>query len=104
MLNATFVTRVFERGGAFSINRETKTVAAFDRYVGLKLPKGDAARDMLLTDTKHTVELRDASIAEGKPVSVPRLQVTLYKVQWRWWWDSTRRFAGAVRAGREHRP
>ncbi len=57
MLNATFVTRVFERGGAFSINVRSKTVAAFDRYVGLKLPKGDAPRDMLLTDTRHTVEL-----------------------------------------------
>ena len=88
MLNATFVTRVFERGGAFSINRSTKTVAAFDRYVGLKLPKGDASRDMLLTDTRHTVELASLDLS-GNPVSVPRLQVTLYKVQWRWWWDST---------------
>ena len=62
MLNATFITRVFERGGAFSINRETRTVAAFDRYVGLKLPKGDAARDMLLTDTRHTVELASVDL------------------------------------------
>ena len=88
MLNATFVTRVFERGGAFSINRETRTVAAFDRYVGLKLPKGDVARDMLLTDTKHVVELATLDL-NGAPVSVPRLQVTLYKVQWRWWWDQS---------------
>jgi uncharacterized protein YfaS (alpha-2-macroglobulin family) len=87
MLNATFITRVFERGGAFSINRETRTVAAFERYVGLKLPKGDAARDMLLTDTRHVVELATLS-ADGAPVSVPRLQVSLYKVQWRWWWES----------------
>ncbi|HYJ40615.1 MAG TPA: MG2 domain-containing protein, partial [Steroidobacteraceae bacterium] len=87
MLNATFITRVFERGGAFSINRETRTVAAFDRYVGLKLPKGDAARDMLLTDTRHVVELATLD-ADGAPVSVPRLQVTIYKVQWRWWWES----------------
>ena len=55
---------------------------------GLKLPKGDAARDMLLTDTRHTVELATLD-RDGKPVSVPRLQVTLYKVQWRWWWDSS---------------
>jgi uncharacterized protein YfaS (alpha-2-macroglobulin family) len=86
MLNATFITRVFERGGAFSINRETKTVAAFARYVGVKLPKGDAARDMLLTDTQHTVELASVD-TEGNPVSIPRLQVSLYKVEWRWWWD-----------------
>jgi uncharacterized protein YfaS (alpha-2-macroglobulin family) len=88
MLNATFITRVFERGGAFSINRENRTVAAFDRYVGLKLPKGDVARDMLLTDTAHVVELATLDL-RGAPVSVPRLQVTLYKVQWRWWWDQS---------------
>jgi alpha-2-macroglobulin len=88
MLNATFITRIFERGGAFSINRETRTVAAFDRYVGLKLPKGDAARDMLLTDTKHVVELATLNV-DGAPVSVPRLQLTIYKVQWRWWWESS---------------
>jgi hypothetical protein len=88
MLNATFITRVFERGGAFSINRESKTLAAFDRYVGVKLPKGDAARDMLLTDTKHTVELATVN-TQGEPVSVPRLQLTLYKVQWRWWWEQS---------------
>ncbi|HEV7608850.1 MAG TPA: MG2 domain-containing protein [Steroidobacteraceae bacterium] len=88
MLNATFVTRVFERGGAFSINRETRTVAAFDRYVGLRLPKGDAARDMLLTDTKHVVELATLDL-DGAPVSMPRLQVSLYKVQWRWWWEQS---------------
>jgi uncharacterized protein YfaS (alpha-2-macroglobulin family) len=86
MLNATFITRVFERGGAFSINSESRTVAAFDRYVGLKLPKGDAARDVLLTDTRHTVEFVSVDTA-GVPVSIPRLQVSLYKVQWRWWWD-----------------
>ena len=88
MLKATFVTRVFERGGASSINIDSRTVSPFERYVGLKLPKGDDTRDMLLTDKEHTLELASVDL-EGKAVSVPRLQVTLYKVQWRWWWDST---------------
>ena len=88
MLKATFVSRVFERGGAFSVNVDSRTVAPFDRFVGLRLPKGDESRDMLLTDKQHTVELASLD-RDGKPVSVPRLQVTLYKVQWRWWWDST---------------
>jgi alpha-2-macroglobulin len=86
MLSATFITRVFERGGAFSINSESRTVAAFDRYVGLKLPQRDANRDELLTDTRHTVEFASVDVA-GAPLSIPRLQVSLYKVQWRWWWD-----------------
>jgi uncharacterized protein YfaS (alpha-2-macroglobulin family) len=86
MLRATFVTRVFENGGAFSIARETRDVASFDRYVGLRLPKGDVARDMLLTDRKHAVELATLD-ASGRPVSTEKVQVTLYKIQWKWWWD-----------------
>lgn len=86
MLRATFVTRVFEKGGAFSITRETRDVASFDRYVGLRLPKGDVARDMLLTDQKHVVELATLD-AKGRPVSSAKVRVTLYKIQWKWWWD-----------------
>lgn len=86
MLAATFVTRVFENGGAFSIARESRTLAPFDRFVGLRLPKGDVARDMLMTDQKHVVELASLDAA-GKPVSVDRIQVSLYKIQWKWWWD-----------------
>jgi uncharacterized protein YfaS (alpha-2-macroglobulin family) len=86
MLNATFVTRVFESGGAFSISRETRTIAAFDRYVGLRLPKGDVARDMLMTDQKHVVELATLDAA-GKPVSIDKLKISLYKIEWKWWWD-----------------
>lgn len=85
-LNAAFTTRVFERGGAFSINVESAPYSPFERYVGLRLPKGDAARDMLLTDTEHTVQIASVG-ADGKPVGVQKVQVTLYKVEWRWWWD-----------------
>ncbi len=86
MLSATFVTRVFESGGAFSISRETRTLAPFDRFVGLRLPKGDASRDMLMTDKKHVVELATLDAA-GKPVDVDKVQVSLYKIEWKWWWD-----------------
>jgi alpha-2-macroglobulin len=86
MMSATFVTRVFEAGGAFSITRESRTIAPFDRYVGLRLPKGDVARDMLMTDQKHVVELATLDAA-GKPVSVEQIQVSLYKIEWKWWWD-----------------
>jgi hypothetical protein len=88
MLNANFTTRVFERGGAFSINRETRPLAPFPSFVGLRLPKGDASRDMLLTDKDHVVELATLDAA-GKPVSVAEIEVTLQKIEWRWWWDQT---------------
>ncbi len=86
MLSATFTTRVFERGGAFSILRDTTNYAPYENFVGVRLPKGDAARDMLLTDQDHMLEIATLD-ADGKPVSVKELAVTLYKVEWRWWWD-----------------
>jgi uncharacterized protein YfaS (alpha-2-macroglobulin family) len=87
-LAAHFVTRVFEQGGAFSTNRRSETLSPFPRYVGLRLPKGDAMRGMLLTDTVHTVEVATLS-PNGEPVSVQGLQVLLYKVEWKWWWDKS---------------
>ena len=82
----------------------TRTVAPFERYVGLRLPKGDASRDMLLTDTKHTVELASLDPRRQAGVASPRLQVTLYKMRVALVVGLERRFAGAVRAGRRARP
>jgi alpha-2-macroglobulin len=88
MLSATFTSRVFERGGAFSVNRRTVPFSPYAGYLGIKLPKGDIARNMLLTDKSHTVEIASVGV-DGKPVSVKGVQVTLYKVEWRWWWDKS---------------
>lgn len=88
MMVANFASRVFEQGGAFSISHQSLSFSPYDHYVGIKLPKGDAARDMLLTDVDHTVEIASLS-ADGKPVSLKNLQVTLYKVDWKWWWDKS---------------
>ena len=105
MLTAGFTSRVFERGGAFSIARMSLAYSPYDNYVGIKLPKGDQSRDMLLTDKSHAVEIATLS-ADGKPVSLKSVQVTLYKVDWRWWWDrsgdSLAQYASASHSGVVH--
>ncbi len=88
MLSAHFTLRVFEKSGAFSTSRRTIPFSPYEHYVGIKLPKGDEARGMLLTDTVHTVELASLS-ANGKAVSLKNIQVSLYKVNWKWWWDKS---------------
>src|SRR5262249_26637048 len=102
MLNAMLTTRVFERGGAFSIHHETQSLSPFERYVGIKLPRGDAARNMLLTDTPHVVEIASVN-GDGEPVNMERIAVTVYKVDWRWWWDQSgetlARFVNAAHTG-----
>jgi hypothetical protein len=88
MLKASFNTRVFESGGAFSSHNTRVDYHPYENYVGIKLPKGDAARNMLLTDVKHKVEIASLD-AMGKPVSIDQVRVTLYKVNWKWWWDQS---------------
>jgi alpha-2-macroglobulin len=86
MVNANFSIKVFEEGGDFSVDRFSIPYAPFDRFVGVRLPKGDASRGMLLTDTDHKAEIITVD-ANGKPVAVKGLQWRLYKINWRWWWE-----------------
>jgi alpha-2-macroglobulin len=88
MLSAAFTSRVFERGGAFSISRTTSSFAPYERFIGIKLPKGDVARGMLRTDEPHTVEVASLS-PSGQPVSISDIHITLYQIEWRWWWDQS---------------
>lgn len=87
MLKAVFNTRVFEEGGDFSTDVFSKPFAPFRRFVGIHVPEGGTWKNMLTTDTSHTVEVV-AVDAEGNPVSVSDLKVRIYKVNWRWWWSS----------------
>jgi len=86
LLTARLRTRVFEPGGSASVDEVSMVVSPHERYVGIKTPKGDAARGMLLTDTRHPIELV-AVDPEGQPAGGGTLDVTLYKISWRWWWE-----------------
>lgn len=88
MLKAQFTSRVFEESGAFSTSRSSIPYYPYENYVGIKLPKGDQTRGMLLTDTTHTMEIGSLD-SHGDPVSLDKVQVTMYKVHWKWWWDKS---------------
>ncbi|MDR3343063.1 MAG: alpha-2-macroglobulin [Treponema sp.] len=86
-LTARFMTRVFEPSGAFSSEQIAMDYAPYRWYVGLKLPPGDAVRNMLLTGTGHSADIVVLD-AEGKPVAEPvELEAALYQMNWRWWWE-----------------
>ncbi len=101
-LSAEFTTRVFEPGGAFSIASQTAAFHPYQHYVGIKLPKGDLARNMLLTDQKHPVQIATLD-ADGKPVSIDKVQVSVYKLDWRWWWDQSGDGLANFQSGESHR-
>ncbi|MCU4176811.1 alpha-2-macroglobulin family protein [Carboxylicivirga sp. N1Y90] len=87
MLKASFLTRVFEESGDFSVDRFSMPYAPYSVFVGVKTPGGDK-RNMLLTDTTHVVDVVTLN-ADGKAVDVKNLSYYIYKVSWRWWWESS---------------
>lgn len=103
LLNARFVTRVFEEGGASSKDVTTEIVSPHRRYVGIKTPQGDATRGMLLTDTPHPVEIV-AVDAQGQPTGDGRVAVALYEVSWRWWWEAGDDDFSDYAGSEEHEP
>ena len=103
MLKATFVTRVFEEGGDYSIDQMQIPYAPYNYFVGVKPPKGDKARGMLLTDKDHKVMVATVD-ANGRPVARRNLEVMLYKVNWRWWWQSGPDDLASYSGSRYHTP
>lgn len=85
MLNANFITRVFEAGGDYSIDMQKIPFASYTNYVGMKMPESD--RGWYTTDHNYQIDLL-ALNADGKLAGKRNLQVKVYKIAWRWWWDS----------------
>ncbi|MFC1859738.1 alpha-2-macroglobulin, partial [Thermodesulfobacteriota bacterium] len=103
MLKANFRTRVFEPGGAFSVDRFSMPYHPYRRYVGIRAPKGDKARGMLLTDTDHKVNIIMLD-AKGNIIPEGRIELELYKIKWRWWWEKGQDSLADYVGSSSHRP
>jgi uncharacterized protein YfaS (alpha-2-macroglobulin family) len=86
MLRAFFSTKVFEEGGDFSIDRFSIPYSPYTSYVGLRVPKGNAYGGMLEAGKEHLMQVATVS-SDGLPVSRSNIQLRIYQVGWRWWWD-----------------
>ncbi len=86
MVDAIFTSRVFEEGGDFSIMKTRFPYSPYPVYTGVKKPKGNRY-GLLSTDTLHTFNIITLS-ERGEPISVKNINVSVYKLQWRWWWHN----------------
>ncbi|MGY0036240.1 alpha-2-macroglobulin family protein [Pedobacter sp. NJ-S-72] len=87
VLKANFTTKVFEAGGNFSIDNFSIPYHVFTDYYGIKAPEGEKLSGMLMTGKDHNFAIVNVN-REGKLLSGSKtVQVELYKVQWRWWWE-----------------
>ncbi|WP_300569200.1 MG2 domain-containing protein [Flavobacterium sp.] len=86
MLKAAFMTKVYEEGGDFSTDVIATTYSPYKTYVGLKLP---ALTKYEMLETRANNRFDVVTVDEnGRPKSVKNLEVKIFKVEWRWWWDA----------------
>ncbi len=102
-LRVDLEARVFEPGGAFSTEYFDTRFDPWETYVGLLLPEGDRARGMLVTDRDHRVDLvalgTDGTLRPGT-----RVEIRVYKLEWRWWWEKDQEDLADYVASEEMKP
>lgn len=87
MLKASFITKVYEEGGDFSTDVISTTYSPYNTYVGLKSPEPNKYG---MLETRKVNQFDVVTVDEnGIPRSVKNLEVKVYKVEWRWWWDAS---------------
>jgi alpha-2-macroglobulin len=101
MLSASFITKVFENSGDFSINYTQKDFAPYQDFVGLKMPEAENKYNMYFTD--KDIDLQIALLtALGKAKKKGTVTVSVYKINWRWWWDNSNNDLGSFYSGNHH--
>lgn len=87
MLRAKFKVRAFEKSGDFSVDRFNKRYSPYTEYVGIKIPEGQGWRGALMSDQPNIISIATLT-ADGQPVNKSNLRLEIYKLDWRWWWES----------------
>ena len=86
-LKAAFITKVYEQGGDVSTDVYATTYSPYEIYVGIKTPEPNKYG---MLETGKTNRFEVVTVDErGNPKSVKNLEVRVYKVEWRWWWDAS---------------
>lgn len=86
MLRATYVSKVFEESGDFSVDRYSVTYSPYKTYVGLLTPETKNYDNSLETGKNYRFDLVSVN-DKGELVKAEKLQVKIYRIQWRWWYE-----------------
>lgn len=86
MLRRTYISKVFEEGGDFSIDRYSVPYSPYKTYVGLHVP--DTKKYDNTLETGNTYKFDVVAVNEKSVlVTANKLHVKIYKIQWRWWYE-----------------
>ena len=102
MLNAIFTAKASEPGGDESITQTSYKYAPYPVFVGINLPGLKGKSRMLFTDAENTVKLVTVD-EKGKPVR-SEVEITIYKISYRWWWESDNENLASYISNNDYKP
>ena len=102
MLNAVFTARVSEKGGDESIIQTTYKYAPYNVFAGINLPGLQGKSRLLFTDTDNEVKVVTVD-EKGSPVK-SEVEITVYKISYRWWWESDEENLGSYISNDIYKP
>lgn len=102
MLLGNIVTNVYEPSGEFSVDVAQTLIAPYDRFIGIKVPTQEG-QSHLDTEKDHTFNVLSVN-KFGNPEPDVKVKVDVYKVDWYWWWNSSRQDMADYTASKYHQP
>ena len=88
LLRCNLVTHLYEPSGEFSTDVTQALISTYPRYVGIKAP-AQTKYEHLDTDKDHTYHLLCVD-KDGNAIPNASIAINVYKIEWYWWWRSTR--------------
>lgn len=86
-MKARFNVKVYEPGGNFSVDAFSMDYHPYNGYTGIRTPEKGKHRYYYPTDKDLRIDLATVN-TEGKAISgSSKVDVQVYKLDWRWWWD-----------------
>lgn len=86
MLNASFLARAFEKGGDFSFWSKSMPYSPYPSYAGVKIPTNRYGSKRIEMGKDESIQFSCVD-EKGNPIGGKDLNIGLYRVEWRWWWD-----------------
>ena len=103
MLRAEFTTRVTEGEGGFSVNYQSQTISPYKHYAGIRLAWDQPQWNQLDNDKNHVVAI--ATVDElGRPAQVKNIEVKLYDLEYKWWYQGKEEHLGSYVGETYHKP
>jgi uncharacterized protein YfaS (alpha-2-macroglobulin family) len=87
MVEANFITKVFEESGNFSIDKTTCYYSPFSRYVGISIPNCQNNFSTLEINKNYSFDIASVN-QNGTLENTTNAHLKIYKIDWHWWYES----------------